>query len=494
MDLIHEERVVARILRVDCNVFCMAATAPQPPKAPGLPPTAPATPPSPPAREEKIVVIPESFYGVALTMQPPFPTDDELVQVPKPVAPTPPPAPTVVAAPMPLPTPPEHHSRLGLVALLLVVVLAIGGGWVAWNREAFFGTPSAPPVVVAPPATPNAPENLEVTSTTPGAVRITWSDRSESEAGFRVERKTAFDTVFTVLQTLPANSLTFLDTTAPAGARVGYRVVAFNASGEMSSVEQEVDVQAMPEVPAQPTLPPDGLDSDSDGLTDTEEGVYGTVGNLPDSDGDGYLDGNEVFNLYDPSIAAPATLLSSLGMRTVSSTVGWQMLAPRTWMEEQDPSGEVRLRVPTGEVLRVFVEAAPLQGTLSSWLTQQKGWPAAQLVEMSSNKYRLPFVLSPDRLQAFFVWNDRVLTVKYELGTQTFVNYRLTFGMMINGLRFEGAPLVPDLASPVAIPEDFQPSSSGGSASVEQAPMSDSASSTLPSPEVPTGTVSSLQP
>lgn len=464
-------------------------TAPQPPKAPGLPPTAPATPP--PSREEKIVVIPESFYGVALTMQPPFPTDDEQTQPAKPVAPTPPPAPTVVAAPMPLPTPPEHRSRLGLVVLVLVVIVAIGGGWVAWNREALFSSPDARPVVVTPPATPNAPEGLEVTSTTPGAVRITWSDRSESEAGFRVERKTAFDAAFTVLQTLPANSLTFLDTTAPAGARVGYRIVAFNASGEASSVEQEVDVQAAPEVPTQPTLPPDGLDSDSDGLTDTEEGVYGTVGNLPDSDGDGYLDGNEVFNLYDPSIAAPATLLSSAGMRTVSSTVGWQLLAPRTWVEEQDPSGEMRLRVPTGEVLRVFVEAVPIQGGLTTWLTQQKGWSATQLVEMSSNKYRLPFVLSPDRLQAFFVWNDRVLTVKYELGSQTFVNYRLTFGMMVNGLRFEGAPLVPDLASPVAIPQDFQPVSASASSTM---PVSESAPTPLVDADSSVGVSTSTQP
>ena len=44
----------------------------------------------------------------------------------------------------------------------------------------------------------------------------------------------------------------------------------------------------------------DNIDTDSDGLTDTQESIYKTDPNNPDTDEDGYLDGEEVNNGYDP--------------------------------------------------------------------------------------------------------------------------------------------------------------------------------------------------
>ena len=50
------------------------------------------------------------------------------------------------------------------------------------------------------------------------------------------------------------------------------------------------------------------LDSDKDGLSDALEDVYKTDKNNPDTDGDGYLDGNEVENGYDPLVPGSAKL------------------------------------------------------------------------------------------------------------------------------------------------------------------------------------------
>lgn len=59
---------------------------------------------------------------------------------------------------------------------------------------------------------------------------------------------------------------------------------------------------------ASPTIHPYDLDSDFDGLSDAMEEIYGTDKNNPDTDGDGYLDGAEVENGYDPAIPGDAKL------------------------------------------------------------------------------------------------------------------------------------------------------------------------------------------
>lgn len=67
------------------------------------------------------------------------------------------------------------------------------------------------------------------------------------------------------------------------------------------------------------------LDTDKDGLTDSEEKLYGTNASKADTDGDGYSDGIEVKSGYDPAKPAPgdkilATTSSVSGIETTSLT------------------------------------------------------------------------------------------------------------------------------------------------------------------------------
>ncbi len=413
-------------------------------------------------KQQAIVTIPETYYGVALKMEPPFYTDDDQGTAPAAVVPPPVPAPAPAPVPSgaPLPPPEEHRSRLFVVVIVVLILLAAGGGWVAWNRELIFGESTGSKIVVQAPASPNPATDIMATSTAPGVVRLEWIDRSEAEAGYRVERKGALDTDFVAVQTLPPNSRTFLDPSAVPESRVNYRVVAFNEGGEAPSLPAEVLVQARITQPivSSPTLPPDGLDLDSDGLTDSEEVVFGSNPQLPDTDGDGYLDANEVFNLYAPVVRAPSILLTQAMMQTVSSTVGWQALAPKAWtVERSQESSDVVIRVPSGEVFVLKIEPNPTKQDIRAWVAQSRGSRVDQVVELRSNKYGLPFYLGPDRLTAFIPWDDRVLSVSYQLGMQVFVNYRTTFGMLLNSLRLQGSPNVPDLSRPTEIPAVFQP-------------------------------------
>lgn len=58
------------------------------------------------------------------------------------------------------------------------------------------------------------------------------------------------------------------------------------------------------------------IDADCDGLTDSEETVYGTDAEKADTDGDGYSDGVEVKSGYDPKKPAPGDKLGTMGGAT----------------------------------------------------------------------------------------------------------------------------------------------------------------------------------
>lgn len=57
-------------------------------------------------------------------------------------------------------------------------------------------------------------------------------------------------------------------------------------------------------------MPSAEIDSDHDGLSDAMEAIYKTDPNNPDTDGDGYKDGSEVNNGYDPTIPSPNDKIS----------------------------------------------------------------------------------------------------------------------------------------------------------------------------------------
>jgi hypothetical protein len=78
-----------------------------------------------------------------------------------------------------------------------------------------------------------------------------------------------------------------------------FAATAFDFSGNDSDFSNEVST-TIPLTPPPPPPPP--LDTDGDGLIDEDErNIYGTDPNLADSDGDGFADGTEVSQGFDPS-------------------------------------------------------------------------------------------------------------------------------------------------------------------------------------------------
>ncbi|HXJ61647.1 MAG TPA: fibronectin type III domain-containing protein, partial [Verrucomicrobiae bacterium] len=109
----------------------------------------------------------------------------------------------------------------------------------------------APSTVTIPSITlPAAPSSLSATALTRGSgIRLSWSDRSNNELGFQLERrvnptgKGAVPGPWQLVITLAPNTSDYTDTAAASLTSYTYRLRAFNLAGT-SAYSNEVTVKA----------------------------------------------------------------------------------------------------------------------------------------------------------------------------------------------------------------------------------------------------------
>ncbi len=423
------------------------------------------TTPVPPSAEPEIVVIPEKFYGAALK-----------AKMPEPVKPA---EPGVVAAPKP------RHTGL-VIGIIAALVFGIGGAFMYFNQDLLFPKPVSPPPapIVTPPAPstpPSAPANLVATSTSPQSASLTWTDAATDETGFRIER-TEGAAAFVPITNLASNSASFLDTSVQPGHSYRYRVFATNSSGDSpASNDVAVDVAALPPPPPeQPKLPPAGLDTDSDGLTDLEEALFGTNPQNPDTDSDGFLDGNEVFNLYNPNGRAPSRLLDAKLVKMWTGSVGWTIQVPTPWSVTLDATDGSRATIATGhgESFKLSIEDNPSALSVLDWYLASHPTIKPEQVLQYRSKRGYQGIISPDLLTTYIPWGTKVFVFTYDLDGQIFINYRTTYAMMLNSLELKGEPqLTPSVS---AAPLPFEPAATTTGVVAQPVPVVIAPTSTSP--------------
>ncbi|MEP1892247.1 MAG: right-handed parallel beta-helix repeat-containing protein, partial [Cyclobacteriaceae bacterium] len=89
---------------------------------------------------------------------------------------------------------------------------------------------------------PNAPDSLQATILSSSSIQLTWSDNSDDELGFVIERATSSGT-FDVLDSLVSNSTSYIDSSVVGETRYYYRVYAFNLAGP-SQLSSQIDTIA----------------------------------------------------------------------------------------------------------------------------------------------------------------------------------------------------------------------------------------------------------
>lgn len=207
--------------------------------------------------------------------------------------------------------------------------------------------------------------------------------------------------------------------------------IPLQSSPVPEQVPAEVSVSAGSPPSPFPIATTPGVDTDSDGVTDTEETlVYKTDSRLPDTDGDGFLDGNEVFHRYNPNGTAPATLLGA-GLVQLLSADLFKISYPTAWSVLPSENGGYVFLSSTGEKILITLSTKSLTISLTDWYTQEKkdGTPNA-----FKTKNGFPSFMEKNQLTVYLDIGSSVLTFVYDPGTKATIDYLQTFQMMLNSV------------------------------------------------------------
>ena len=102
--------------------------------------------------------------------------------------------------------------------------------------------------------TPRPPSSLEATSshTNPNQVRLTWTDNSEDELGFVIERRIPDVVEWTKIDTTQANRTSYTNTGLQTETTYQYRIYAYNeyGSSDYSNIAEETTPEGPPIAPS----------------------------------------------------------------------------------------------------------------------------------------------------------------------------------------------------------------------------------------------------
>lgn len=185
-----------------------------------------------------------------------------------------------------------------------------------------------------------------------------------------------------------------------------------------------------------PTTPVPGIDTDSDGLTDAEEIIYTTNVRNPDSDGDTFLDGNEVFHRYDPNGLSPRTLLQTGTVKEyVLPESGVTLYYPASWTISRSENGVSFAPASQESVISLSVQPKDAAQSLEAWYASASDLPQRTARDPYATKEGLMAVSAADDRLVVLDGGDKVFLMRYDLGTFMRIEYFQTFKMMVNSLR-----------------------------------------------------------
>ncbi len=195
-----------------------------------------------------------------------------------------------------------------------------------------------------------------------------------------------------------------------------------------------------------PTAVTPSKDSDKDDITNEEEKLYQTKADKPDTDEDGYNDGEEVLAGYDPVSPGAARLADSeLVDEFINTQYGYQLLYPGDWISEEisESNSDEVLFTPSsldtaGQFVEVLVVSNSTGFTALDWYVDQTKAKASDLETITNFKGDLEGVYSTDGYTAYYADDNFVYAVTYRYGNSTEVHFTSTFKMIAKSFELTG--------------------------------------------------------
>lgn len=185
-------------------------------------------------------------------------------------------------------------------------------------------------------------------------------------------------------------------------------------------------------------IPPRGPDVDNDDLTNVEELLFGSDIDKQDTDGDSYLDGNEIINLYDP-LSTTGKLADNITIAKVfyNETQNYSVLYPAKWMSENrtsDYKETVFYDDKNGDFFTIHVYDNPQALTLLNWyLTSAQGTKSEDLIVFNAKK--VDGLATKDMMNVYFSVNEKIYLLSYKILNEKELNYYSTFLMFAKSFR-----------------------------------------------------------
>ncbi len=213
------------------------------------------------------------------------------------------------------------------------------------------------------------------------------------------------------------------------------------------SSESEPGIEPEPELEPEPEpgletgllpIPPIGDDDDDDGLTNIEELLFGTKFGLPDSDFDGYSDGEELVSLYDP-LNDGADLVNNIEAVSIynNDIFNYSVLYPAKWSITEiatDFSETIFYGDEDGDFFKIQVNENPQILTIQKWYSNFSPGSNTNNLKYFEND-NVVGVKTKYGFNIYIANEDKVYIISYIIIDTEELNYSKTFEMFSNSFK-----------------------------------------------------------
>jgi len=182
----------------------------------------------------------------------------------------------------------------------------------------------------------------------------------------------------------------------------------------------------------------ESADNDNDSLSNLEEEAIGTDSEVWDTDSDGYYDGLEVFNLYNPKGFAPMRIIDSgLVKEYINPVTQYRLFYPAQWSAAaiDETADRVLLSALSGDYIEVVSEQMWSGESFVDWFGRRAVGQLYSDLQQFNNRFKEDGLKRKDDLTAYFSTGNKVFILIYHPGITGDIAYRHIMQMIMQSFR-----------------------------------------------------------